>query len=231
MPINADADFLAHHGVPKQKWGERRYQNKDGSLTPLGREHRRLTRPSRAGKSEDKKKKPSLKEVYAASKAKKAAAKEAKAEERRKAVEARETAKLEKAANEARERSEKERAGIEEIRKKVLVSKDPKYIMDNLQYLDNNEVSAMATRLEKQANIQKYIPKEQTPLDKFNEKLTKFNDAYAASLQTANNVNNTLRVFGINVGDDVTKALSEAAKQAAANSSGGKKKQQNQNQN
>lgn len=30
---------LYHHGVKGQHWGERRYQNSDGSLTPLGRLH------------------------------------------------------------------------------------------------------------------------------------------------------------------------------------------------
>lgn len=28
---------LHHHGIPGQRWGIRRYQNKDGSLTPAGR--------------------------------------------------------------------------------------------------------------------------------------------------------------------------------------------------
>lgn len=32
-------DELSHHGIPGMKWGIRRYQNKDGSLTPAGQRH------------------------------------------------------------------------------------------------------------------------------------------------------------------------------------------------
>lgn len=37
--IFGDSSYLEHHGVKGQKHGVRQYQNKDGTLTPLGREH------------------------------------------------------------------------------------------------------------------------------------------------------------------------------------------------
>ena len=36
IPLNESADNIEHHGVKGQKWGVRRYQNRDGSLTPEG---------------------------------------------------------------------------------------------------------------------------------------------------------------------------------------------------
>ena len=34
-----ETNVLAHHGILGMKWGVRRYQNKDGSLTSEGKRH------------------------------------------------------------------------------------------------------------------------------------------------------------------------------------------------
>lgn len=37
MEVRRKDDSLAHHGIQGQKWGVRRYQNEDGSLTDAGK--------------------------------------------------------------------------------------------------------------------------------------------------------------------------------------------------
>ena len=38
-----NTDELQHHGVKGMRWGVRRYQNKDGSLTPEGKKRTKVT--------------------------------------------------------------------------------------------------------------------------------------------------------------------------------------------
>ncbi len=37
MSYNYPPDYLEHHGIKGQKWGIRRFQNKDGTRTPAGK--------------------------------------------------------------------------------------------------------------------------------------------------------------------------------------------------
>lgn len=43
-------NYLEHHGIMGQKWGVRRYQNEDGSLTGLGYRHYGVTKDRKGGK-------------------------------------------------------------------------------------------------------------------------------------------------------------------------------------
>lgn len=43
--------FLIHHGVKGQKWGVRRFQNSDGSLTAAGKKHYKETGTREANKA------------------------------------------------------------------------------------------------------------------------------------------------------------------------------------
>ena len=40
--LQEETDALEHHGIKGQKWGERRFQNPDGTYTELGKERRRV---------------------------------------------------------------------------------------------------------------------------------------------------------------------------------------------
>ena len=60
---NDTDNFLAHHGILGQKWGVRRYQNEDGSLTDVGRKHYQKLDTKWAKKNTDKITKQTQKKV------------------------------------------------------------------------------------------------------------------------------------------------------------------------
>ena len=159
--------YLAHYGIPNQKWGFRRFQNTDGSLTPAGRE-RYGVGPERASKKYSKAGMIGLEAKYQAKRAVKSAKKTASdlSRQRRESVAAskqrRRQAKIERA--ERKEQIRKEKA--EDLARKIAARESKKSLSDLKEEFDearmNDARRRVAALLDKRERIQeKAFLKEQ----------------------------------------------------------------------
>ena len=134
--ISNDA-YLEHHGIKGMRWGVRRYQNKDGSLTPLGRKKYGT--------------KTNFEKVQAA---KRASSKD---------VVKKNKARLKAEENTRKELEKyKKKAGLEDdppefdkeaIRKKTLSSTDASEIYKNRDLLTTTEINERLNRIETEAKL------------------------------------------------------------------------------
>ena len=146
--IRVDESELYHHGTKGMKWGNRLYQNKDGSLTPLGR----MRYGSDGGGSGAKK---PTKKVS------------------RKVRKQRESA-LEKARQAKAEKLAKEKSDAE-TRERLLKSTDAKEIYENRHLLTYNELNERVNRIDLENRLSSKIVKEDTKtgMDYVNDKMKK----------------------------------------------------------
>lgn len=185
---------LYHHGIKGQKWGIRRFQNKNGSLTNLGRkryssddgtlnvEGQKLYNAKKS-ELENKKKilqnkantrqqledlKTLKKEVSSLEKAEKKAQ------------------KAEKKAAKEEKHEERDAASIEKKREKLLNSNDAEFIYKNKDLLTTQELQDRINRINTEANLASKIPQQKSAFDFVNSALKK-------TATTIDNVNNTFK--------------------------------------
>lgn len=194
---------LYHWGIKGQKWGQRRYQNKDGSLTPAGQK--------RYNKEVEKLKKETAK-VKAAEKLaannKKVQSKFDKLEEKKAALEARKKAlKDGKDPEEEKKKAEEaEKETVEQKRERLLKSTDPKELYDNKDLLTTQELNERINRINTEAQLSSKIVQEKalTGQEKLKEMQSKI-DTLTATYRSIDNAYSALT--GSKIGKTLAKKL------------------------
>lgn len=136
-----DQDYLEHHGILGQKWGVRRYQNRDGSLTAEGRRHRGLKGDGPGDTI--RKARRAVGNAVKKGRAKAAAAK-AKVEEKRRTM------------------AEKDKAD-------AIAKGDAKRIMKYVPKMTDQELAQVKQRAANIAGLRNLAPKEKSTMEKINE--------------------------------------------------------------
>lgn len=158
---------LEHHGTKGMKWGERRYQYKDGSLTPAGKKryakdvarlkakNEKLDNKLRAKKAQE----AALKRVAklkAEAEAKKAALRGETDAAKNKAVET--EAKKTKREEDIQKSLDKSDAAMAKRKLEIARSGDPKKIAANAHLFSDKEINDLKLRMDNEAAIQAKIP-------------------------------------------------------------------------
>lgn len=154
MENTVHSDELQHWGIKGQKWGRRRYQNKDGSLTKAGQ--KRYNKEVEKLKAETAKVKEAEK---AAATRKKTQAKLDKLEEKKQALEERKKALKD---NPDGKKEDKPEETPEQRRERLLKSTNPKELYEGKDDLSYQEMNERIMRIDLEKKLHDRIPVEPT---------------------------------------------------------------------
>lgn len=167
---------LVHHGIRGMKWGVRRYQNKDGSLTPVGKKkyNAEMAKLKEEAKVLKNKQATQAKlDKLDAMKQKVQAMKDAEKNEKLESKKIKQAEKDEVKKNKQAEKDElkkaKEKETLDAKKKRVLDSHDPEELYKNKDIFDYNELQAAYLRLNTERNIKNMIPEKVNKGKKFIE--------------------------------------------------------------
>lgn len=181
MKYESNLDYLCHHGTKGQKWGTRRYQNKDGSLTELGYVHYGYGKRSTSTIAPSiKKKVTAVSDTWRAKKQEKIKKREEAALKKKNKIQADIDAKeakinerikkkekaLQDAARARYEAEVEENIRREKTRKKLLNpnnASDIRSIYANRKYLTNSELEGFSKRFSSEASIKSQMDKLDPP--------------------------------------------------------------------
>ena len=190
---------LYHHGIKNMKWGIRRFQNKDGSLTPAGK--KRYDKEVAKLKAEKKKLRNEISVQKKADKLKQL-------EKERDVLKAQ--SKNLKKNSKTTTQEDKQAETIEQKRERLLKSTDAKELYENRALLTKNELDERINRIDTEAKLKSKIvvEKQKTGRDKFNERMSKATDTIGNAVALYQKVDNAYSTISkSSIGKVVAKKL------------------------
>ena len=158
--------YLYHSGIKEMRWGQRRWQNKDGSLTPAGKKRYAKMRAekAKAAKAADKNKPKAVVKTKAEDKNKPKA--EVKAKAKAKVEDKNKPKAVVKTKAENTENKPKELTP-EEKKAKVLASRSAKEVYENRHLFDLKEMENTYKLLDYDKKIKDMIVREPNKVEQF----------------------------------------------------------------